>query len=103
VLFVFETATVDYVPNEERRSFLLHFAAGRPLTFPLLNQGWQTLKAREASYARTEMLDSFQRPRETQPPTAREIDALDDEAVDRLFHDSLRAYANSVRQPGIIA
>jgi hypothetical protein len=102
VMFVFETATVDYVPNEERRSFLLHFAAGRPLTFNLLNQAWQTLKTREASYARTEMLDTFQR-REATAPTVKEIDALDDDAVDDLYHRSLRHYANSVRQHGIIA
>jgi hypothetical protein len=102
VLFVFETATVDYVPNEERRSFLLHYAAGRPLTFNLLNQAWSTLKQREASYARTEMLDTFQR-REATAPTVKEIDALGDDAVDALFHSSLRAYADNIRHSRIIA
>lgn len=103
VMFVFETATVDYVPNEERRSFLLHFAAGRPLTFPLLNQAWSTLKAREASYARTESLESAQR-REFAPASLRQMDDMDDESFDRLYHNTLRAYSQSVRQPaGIIA
>ncbi|MGA7401144.1 MAG: hypothetical protein WBW38_14050 [Candidatus Sulfotelmatobacter sp.] len=103
VMFVFETATTDYVPNEDRRSFLLHYAAGRPLTFALLSQAWQTLKAREASYARTEILDSIQRPRDSEPPSAREIDEMDDASVDRLYHDSLRAYAASIRGAGILA
>lgn len=102
VMFVFETATTDYVPNEERRNFLLHFAAGRPLTFPLLNQAWSTLKAREASYARTEILESAQR-REFAPPSLKQMDDMDDAALDDLYHRSLRHYANSVRQsPGII-
>jgi hypothetical protein len=41
---------------------------------------------------------------EKPPPTVKEIDAPADDEVDRLYHDSLRAYANSVRQPpGLIA
>jgi hypothetical protein len=103
VLFVFESATADYSPSDERRNFLLRYAAGRPLTFPLLNQAWSTLKAREASYARTEILDSFQRRESEPPPSLKQMDELDDEAFDRLYHDTLRSYANSVRQPaGII-
>lgn len=103
VMFVFETATMDYTPSEERRSFLLRYAAGRPLTLTMLNQAWQTLKAREADYARNEILDSFQRPQETPPPTAKQIDAMDDASLDRLYHDSLKAYAQSIRGAGILA
>lgn len=102
VMFCFEVATADYAPSDERRNYLLRYAAGRPLTFPLLNQGWQTLKAREANYTRTEILESAQR-REFAPPSLQQMDEMDDEAFDRLYHDTLRSYATSVRTAGIIA
>ncbi len=104
VMFVFEVATLDYTPSEERRSFLLRYAAGRPLTFNLLTQAWQTLKQREASYARQEILDQFQRPQETALPSAKELDALDDSSIENLYHQSLRAFADSFRRaPGVLA
>lgn len=103
VLYIWEISTTDYSPSAERRSFLLRFAAGRVLTLNLLNQAWQNLKQREADYTRSEVLDQFQRPQETPPPTAKEIDAMDDASVDRLYHDSLRAYAQSIRGAGILA
>ena len=38
------------------------------------------------------------RPQESQPVSEKQIDALDDAAVDRLYHDSLRAYSDSIRR-----
>jgi hypothetical protein len=52
---------------------------------------------------RGELLDQYQRPEDTPPPSAREIDALSDTEVDRLYHDSLRAYVRSIRTPGVLA
>lgn len=102
VMFVFETATLDYSPSEERRAFLLRYAAGRPLTFNLLTQAWQTLRQREASYERQETLDRFQRP-EAQPPSERELNDLSDEEVSRLYRSSLREYVRSIKAPGVLA
>ena len=42
---------------------------------------------------------------DTPPPSVKEIDALSDDALDRLYHDSLRAYiyATSFRRgPGVL-
>jgi hypothetical protein len=103
VLYVFEVGETSYMPTPERREFLLRYAAGRPLHPPLLQQAWAACQANEIKHERGQVLGQFQR-HETEPPTVKEIDALDDDQVDELFHSSLRAYANSVRQsPGIIA
>jgi hypothetical protein len=103
VLYVFEAAEIDYSPTEERRAFLLRYAANRPLTIALLSQAWQLCKQHEASYARQEIISQV-RP-ETQPPTEREIDALDDNQIDALYHASLKKYADQFRRraPGVLA
>jgi hypothetical protein len=102
VLTVFEDITLDYVPTPERQRYLVRYAAGRPLTLALLQQAWRACQSHETKHERGELLSAYQKPQETQPPSAGEIDAMDDAAVNRLYHDSLRAYANSVRQPGIL-
>jgi|ERR1035438_1727657 hypothetical protein len=57
-------------------------------------------QANEQRHERNELMGVHEKP----PPTVKEIDAPADDEVDRLYHDSLRAYANSVRQPpGLIA
>jgi hypothetical protein len=104
VMFVWECATADYTPTDERRAYVHRYAAGRPLTLNLLSAAWQDLKQREASYARHELLDQFQRPEDTPPPSAKEIDALDDDQVSRLYHGALKEYVNSFRRaPGVVA
>jgi hypothetical protein len=103
VLSVFENGQLDYVGTPARQKFLLRYAGNRPLTLALLQQAWRACQANEAKHERGELLEQFQRPRETEPPTAKQLDELSDEAVDNLFHSSLRAYADNVRHTGIIA
>jgi len=103
VMSVFESAENDYVPTQSRRAYLKRYAGNRPLTLALLRQGWVSFQENEKRHERGELLGQFQRPRETEPPTAKQLDELSDEAVDNLFHSSLRAYAENVRHTGIIA
>ena len=99
VWIVWEVVTDDYTPSPTREAFLRRHCGERPITIPLLNAAWVELKRRESGYARSELLGQVQRPAEPEPVTAKQIDALDDESVDRLYHESLRAYATSVRHP----
>jgi hypothetical protein len=104
VFTVFEAHQSDYAPTPERESYLLRYAAGRPLTLTLLQQAWSACQLNEKRHERGELLTAYQRPEDTPPPSAKEIDALSDEAVDRLFHASLKVYANSFRRgPGVLA
>jgi hypothetical protein len=104
VLSVFENAQLDYVATPERQRFLLRYAGNRPLTLALLQQAWRACQANEQRHERNELMVFMRSCSKTKPPTVKEIDALADDEVDRLYQDSLRAYANSVRQPpGLIA
>lgn len=100
---VWENITHDYTPTPEREAFIRRHCGNRPITVPLLNAAWDALKKREAGRERSALLNQVERP---QPETVapKDIDALDDNAVDRLYHDSLRAYAESIRRaPGVLA
>lgn len=102
VLFVFEASQSDYVPTPARQAFLLRYAAKRPLTLQLLQQGWRACQDNEKKSERGLILDQMQTPQPF-PVTEAQIDSLDDSAVDRLYHDSLRAYADSIRRaPGVL-
>jgi len=90
---VWETITHDYTPTSQREAFLRRHCGTRPVTLPLLDAGWTELKKREANYARSEILRQFQRPQETQPVSEKQLDELSDQAVDDLYHRSLRHYA----------
>lgn len=99
---VFTNATDDYVETSARKMFLLRFAGTRPLTVRLLEQAWKSCQENERRRERGEILNQIERP-QPQPVTGTQLDSLDDSAVDRLYHDSLRAYADSVRRaPGVI-
>jgi hypothetical protein len=99
---VWETVTHDYTPTAAREAFLRRHCGHRPITLPLLNAAWDALKQREAGFERSEILSQIQQ--ETPPPSIREIDALDDAAVDRLYHSTLRQYADQFRRtPGVLA
>ena len=101
---VWEESTHDYTSTPSREAFLRRHCGNRPVTIPLLNAAWAELKKREASHARSEILGQIQRPQAPQPVNEKQLDALDDTAVDRLYHDSLRAYADAVRRaPGVLA
>jgi hypothetical protein len=104
VLTVFENAQLDYVATPARQKFLLRYAGSRPLTLALLQRAWLGCQENEKRHSRGELLGQFQHPRETEPPTAKQLDAMDDDAVNDLYHRSLRHYADSVRHSaGIIA
>ena len=103
VLTVFEETQLDYVPTAARKAYLLRFAGNRPLTIPLLQQAWKSCQQNESRSERSALLNQMERP-EPQPVTAQQIDELSDGAVDALYHDSLRAYAESIRRaPGVLA
>jgi hypothetical protein len=103
VLTVFENAQLDYVATPARQKFLLRYAGSRPLTLALLQQGWRACQSNEQRHERNELMGLHQKPQAAEPPTAKQLDELSDEAVDNLFHSSLRAYADNVRHTGIIA
>ena len=103
VLHVWELSAEDYVPTEERRAFIQNYAAGRPLTLTLVGSAWAACKESEKRYQRGELLEQYQRREETAPPTQMELDAMDDDEVNRLYRASLREYVRSIRSPGVLA
>ncbi len=68
----------------------------------LLQSAWGACQASEAKHERAEILGQMHT-QDAEPPSARELNAMDDNAVARLYHDSLRAYAKSIRGAGIVA
>jgi hypothetical protein len=103
VYSVFSDITLDYNPSPEHQSYLMRYAGSRPLTLPLLQQAWVSCQATEQRYQRGELLDQYQR-QDTQPPSLKEIDALDDASVEKLYHGALKEYVNSFRRPnGVLA
>jgi hypothetical protein len=96
VLYVWELGQSDYTPTVERRNFIGRYAAGRPLTLYLVAQAWEACKQSEGKHERGELLSQYEHPEETRPHGAKQLDELDDATVNRLYHDSLRAYAQSV-------
>jgi len=103
VFTVFEASQADYAPTREREQFLLRFAGRRPLTLGLLQAAWRACQANEQKHERGQLLTAFQQPEERQPPTERQLDELDDSQVDRLYHDSLKKYAQQFRRPQTVA
>lgn len=100
---VFQNIQLDYVETASRKAYLLRFAGTRPLTVRLLEQAWKNCQAQEQRHERSQLLGQVERPQEAPPMSAKEIDALGDAEVDRLYHDSLRAWANSARRgPGVL-
>lgn len=98
VLYVWEVATPDYTPTAEHRAFIQRYCAGRPMTIQLLQSAWAACQENERRSQRGELLSQWQQPEEEAPPTQKEIDALDDDAVDKLYHQSLAAYSAQVRR-----
>ena len=94
---VFQNIQLDYVGTAPRKAYLLRFAGTRPLTVRLLEQAWKSCQENEKRRERGVILDQMQRPQEAPPVSAKEIDALDDDSVDKLYRDSLKAYAETFR------
>jgi hypothetical protein len=103
VWYVFADITNDYVPTPEREAYIQRHCAGRPITLALLQSAWKACQVNEQRHQRGELLDQYQRPQDA-PTTPANLDALSDDAVDDLYHRSLRAYADSFRRaPGVLA
>ncbi len=101
--YVFCESQLDFVETASRRAYLLRYAGNRPLTIPLLQQAWKSCQQNEARHDRSAVLNQLEQPQPARV-SAEQLDGLDDSAVDRLYHDSLRAYADSVRRvPGVLA
>jgi hypothetical protein len=98
---VFEDSQNDYYATPERRAYLARYCGGRPLTLMLMQAAWAACQASEAKHERSSLLTSMQEPQQPERPA--NLDALSDEAVDDLYHRSLRAYAASIRAPGVLA
>ena len=70
-------------------------------TIALLQRDWSEHQRNEFLQERDKLLGiTHQR---SEPPTQTGLDSLDDQSVDRLYHDSLRQYAKTVKRgPGIL-
>lgn len=102
VYTVWEETQLDFVPTGSRKAYLLRFAGNRPLTIPLLREAWKSCMASERRSERGQLLNSIEQQQQT-PPTPAEIDNLKDDEVERLYHQSLKAYAETFkRAPGVI-
>ena len=103
---VFKDITNDYVSTPEREAYIQRHCAGRSAS--------NGTHPAAGGLVRREGCGASLRPRSDQPsatlrqrdtaPTQRELDELDDSAVDDLYHKSLRAHAQAVRRPnGVLA
>ena len=74
-----------------------------PLTIAMLQQAWIACQRNESLHERNELLGISQQ-RESEDSSHSGLDALDDQTVNRLYHNSLRQYAKTVKRgPGILA
>ena len=93
-LFVWQHAKIDYSPTPAREDFINNYAAGRPLSLPLLDAAWRACQESERKGALQHLLpDEEDNPRNT----LEELNELDDGAIDRLMHATKREYAREVR------
>jgi hypothetical protein len=102
VLWVWELAQEDYSPTAERREFIQNFAAGRPLTLTLVGSAWAACQENEKRHLRGELLEQYQRPEDTAPPTQKALDNMGDAEFERLYRDSIRAYAQQIKGAGVL-
>ena len=93
LLFAWENSRVDYSPNETRRGFLRNYIGGRFVTIALLDAAWEACKKHEADGSRDRLFNST--PVNEPPVNEKNLDALDDAAVDHLYHATLKHYART--------
>lgn len=100
-LFCFEAAQLDYTRTPERLEFFRRYSGGRPLTLALLQQAWAACQRNEALHERNELLGFSQE--QTEAPSEKDLDALDEHTLDRLYHDSMRQHAKAKKRgPGML-
>jgi hypothetical protein len=102
VYSVFTDTQLDYSTTPEREAYLMRYAGTRPLTLALLQTAWIACQANERRHERGELLNSYQHPEDTPPPTDRELNSLSDAEVEKLYRDSLREYVRSIKGPGVL-
>jgi hypothetical protein len=95
VWFCWENARPNYSPNPERRKFMQEYIAGRIPTARLLDEAWAACQAAERDALRSGLLRQVSEPDYTQH--APNLDGLTDEAIDSLYHRTLRKMAEDSR------
>jgi hypothetical protein len=88
VWFCWQQGRAEYSPSADRRSFLQSYIAGRIPTVRLLDEAWAACQAEEKSGMRASLfrqLDEGATGSDTP-----DLEALDDDEVDRLYHSTLR-------------
>jgi hypothetical protein len=95
VWFCWENGRPNYSPNRERRRFMQDYIAGRIPTARLLDEAWAACQAAEKDALRSGLLQQVSEPDDTQH--APNLDGLSDEAIDSLYHRTLRKMAEDSR------
>jgi hypothetical protein len=96
VWFCWENGRPNYSPTPERRKFMHEYIAGRIPTARLLDEAWAACQAAERDALRSGLLRQVSEPDDTQP--APHLDGLSDEAIDSLYHRTLRKVAEDSRR-----
>jgi hypothetical protein len=94
VWYCWEQGRPGYSPTQPRRRFMQEYIAGRILTARLLDEAGAACQAEEKDAMRTSVLGEVQSEAE---PHALDLDSLNDDEVDRLYHDTMRKIAADSR------
>jgi len=95
VWFCWQQGRPNYSPAPERRKFMRDYIAGRIPTVRLLDEAWAACQADEKDAMRASVLGQVQGDPE---PDALNLDSLNDDEVDRLYHGTMRKIANDSRR-----
>jgi hypothetical protein len=96
VWFCWENGRPNYSPTPERRRFMKEYIAGRIPTARLLDEAWSACQAADKDAMRSGLLQQFSEPDDSQQ--APNLDRLSDEAIDTLYHRTLRKMAEDSRR-----
>jgi len=97
VWFCWEHGRANYSPSAERRRFMESYVAGRIPTAKLLDEAWIACQAAEKDALRVGLLQQVREPEQAQSG-APDLDALQDDEIDRLYHGTLRKIAADSRK-----
>jgi hypothetical protein len=95
-LFVWQHARIDYSPTPEREDFINNYAAGRPLSLPLLDAAWRAcLEAERRGALHYRLLSDEQEvdPREVQES----LEEASDAEIEKMMKATKREFAREVR------
>lgn len=97
VWYCWEQGRPNYSPSPERRKFMREYIAGRIPTARLLDEAWAACQAEEKDAMRASVLGQVSKNTTPQP---QDLDALDDDEVDHLYHSTLRKIAKDSHRAG---